>query len=134
MLDPVLKEQYNIFEDNYFLKTENDIIPVFYNIGADYLDCGQGYYTDSTNIIAYIAGKFYKITIDAEITSAKQDRGDRLYWVDDINLVTYVEIPKPILKSEELITVYIKEYQLEHAIDVLKNAGIEYSLSKTGDE
>lgn len=134
MLDPKLKEQYNIFEDKYYLKTENDIIPVFSDIGYDYLDCGQGYYTDTADIIAYIAGKFYKVTINAEITSAKQDRGDRLYWVDDINLVTYVEIPKPELKSEELITVYIKEYQLEHAIDVLKNAGIEYSLSKTRDE
>lgn len=133
MLDPKLKEQYNIFEDKYYLKNENDIIPVFSDIGPDYLDCGQGYYTDTADIIAYIDGKFYKVTIDAEITSAKQDCGDRLYWVDDINSVTYVEIPEPEPKSEELHTFYIKEYQFEDAIDVLKNAGIEYLLSKDDD-
>lgn len=130
MLDPNLKEQYNIFEDKYYLKTENDIIPVFSDIGHDYLDCGQGYYTDTTDIIAYIAGKFYKVTINAEITSAKQDCGDRLYWVDDIKSVTYVEIPKPEPKSEELHTFYIKEYQVKNTIDILKNAGITYFLSK----
>lgn len=134
MLDPKLKEQYNIFEDENYLKSESAIVPIFTNIGYDYLDCGQGYYTDTTDIIAYVNGKFYKVTIDAEITSAKQDCGDRLYWVDDIKSVTYVEIPKPEPKSEELFMVYVKEYQLEHAIDVLKNAGIEYSLSKAGDE
>lgn len=130
MLDPKLKEQYNIIEDKDYLKTENDIIPVFSDIGYDYLECGQGYYTDTTDIIAYIAGNFYKVTINAEITSAKQECGDRLYWVDDIKSVTYIEIPEPEPKSEELFTFYIKEYQVKHAIDVLKNAGIRYSLSK----
>lgn len=133
MLDLKLKEQYNIIEDKDYLKTENDIIPVFSDIGYDYLECGQGYYTDTTDIIAYIAGNFYKVTINAEITSAKQECGDRLYWVDDIKSVTYIEIPEPEPKSEELFTFYIKEYQVKHAIDVLKNAGIRYSLSKDDD-
>ena len=130
MLDPKLKEQYNIFEDAYYLTSENDIIPVFSDIGDDYLDCGQGYYTDTKDVIAHIAGKFYKVTVNAEITSAKQDCGDRLYWVDGIKSVTYIEIPKPEPKSEELLPVYIKEYQLKHAISVLKKAGITSLLSK----
>jgi hypothetical protein len=133
MLDPKLKEQYNIFEDENYLKSESAIVPLFSDIGYDYLDCGQGYYTDTTDIIAYIAGKFYKVTINAEITSAKQDCGDRLYWVDDIKSVTYIEIPNPEPKSEELFTFYIKEYQVKHAINVLKNAGIRYLLSKDDD-
>jgi hypothetical protein len=133
MLDPKLKEQYDIFEDENYLKSESAIVPIFTNIGYDYLDCGQGYYTDTTDIIAYVDGKFYKVTIDAEITSAKQDCGDRLYWVDDIKSVTYIEIPKPEPKSEELFTFYIKEYQVKNAINVLKNAGITYLLSKTDD-
>lgn len=133
MLDLKLKEQYNIIEDKDYLKTENDIIPVFSDIGYDYLECGQGYYTDTTDIIAYIAGNFYNVTINAEITSAKQECGDRLYWVDDIKSVTYIEIPEPEPKSEELFTFYIKEYQVKHAIDVLKKAGIRYSLSKDDD-
>lgn len=133
MLDPKLKEQYNIFEDENYLKSESAIVPLFSDIGYDYLDCGQGYYTDTTDIIAYIAGKFYKVTINAEITSAKQDCGDRLYWVDDIKSVTYIEIPNPEPKSEELFTFYIKEYQVKNAINVLKNAGITYLLSKTDD-
>lgn len=133
MLDPKLKEQYNIFEDENYLKSESAIVPLFSDIGYDYLDCGQGYYTDTTDIIAYIAGKFYKVTINAEITSAKQDCGDRLYWVDDIKSVTYIEIPNPEPKSEELFTFYIKEYQVKHAIDVLNNAGIRYLLSKDDD-
>ena len=133
MLDPKLKEQYDIFEDENYLKSESAIVPLFSDIGYDYLDCGQGYYTDTTDIIAYIAGKFYKVTINAEITSAKQDCGDRLYWVDDIKSVTYIEIPNPEPKSEELFTFYIKEYQVKNAINVLKNAGITYLLSKTDD-
>ena len=133
MLDTKLKEQYNIFEDKNYLKSENDIIPVFSDIGADYLDCGKDYYTDTADIIAYIAGKYYKVTINAEITSAKQDCGDRLYWVDDIKSVTYIEIPEPEPKSEELFTFYIKEYQVKNASDVLKNAGITYLLSKDDD-
>ena len=133
MLDPKLKEQYNIFEDENYLKSESAIVPLFSDIGYDYLDCGQGYYTDTTDIIAYIAGRFYKVTINAEITSAKQDCGDRLYWVDDIKSVTYIEIPNPEPKSEELFTFYIKEYQVKHAIDVLNNAGIRYLLSKDDD-
>ena len=133
MLDSNLKAQYNIIEDKDYLKTENDIIPLFSDIGYDYLECGQGYYADSIDIIAYVAGKFYNVTINAEITSAKQDCGDRLYWVDGIKSVTYIEIPEPTPKSEELFTFYIKEYQVKLAIDVLKEAGIEYLLSKTDD-
>jgi hypothetical protein len=133
-MDPILKKQYNIISDPINLATESDIFPYFMEYGDEYFDCGQGYSQYEATVYVEIKDVYYKVDISANVTSAKQDRGDRLYWVENIANVVHIEIPKPELKSEELITVYIKEYQLEHAIDVLKNAGIEYLLSKTGDE
>lgn len=132
MLDPILKEQYNIIEDAENLSEVNDI-EYYFSESDDDFDCGQGYYEDTITRIVYIDGKYYEVIVTANIVSSKQDRGDRLYWAEDIKSVVYTEIPEPKPKSEELFTFYIKEYQVKLAIDVLKEAGIEYLLSKTDD-
>lgn len=132
MLDPILKEQYNIIEDAENL-SEVDDIEYYFSESDDDFECGQGYYEDTITHIVYIDGKYYEVIVTANIVSSKQDRGDRLYWAEDIKSVVYTEIPEPTPKSEELFTFYIKEYQVKLAIDVLKEAGIEYLLSKTDD-
>jgi hypothetical protein len=126
-MEQYLKEQYNVFEDEKWLTNEDEIVGYFKDCGSDFLDCGQGYYDDNTSIICKISEKFYKVKIEAEIMSAKQDVGDRLYWVEDIKDVTYEEIEKPKPKDKISVTYnlsitedqkrslehFMKEYYIE---------------------
>lgn len=93
-MEKYLIEQYDVLEDRY-LTSEIGIVDYFRDCGTDYMDCGQGYYSDEANVICKISDRFYNVKIKADIASAKQDVGDRLYWVDYISSVTYEEIGKP---------------------------------------
>ena len=104
-IEEYLISQYNVYQDENYLTHESQIEEVFKDIGSEYLECGQGYCQDEVEIIVKIGKKFYNVNIHAEIGSAKQDRGDRLYWVEDIDRVTYEEIEKPKFK-EELYYIY----------------------------
>lgn len=106
-MEQYLIEQYDVYESKY-LTSEDDIIEYFEDIGIDYLDCGQGYFQDEADLIAKVGDKFYSVSIYAEIGSAKQDRGDRLYWVEDITEVSYEEIPKPLPKVKEEIRYFVE--------------------------
>jgi len=55
-------------------------------------------------LVIKISDKFYEVKIIADIQSSKQDRGDRLYWVESIGSVTYKEIDKPLPKEKEIYT------------------------------
>lgn len=112
-MEKYLKEEYNIFEDENYLKNKEDIEDYFKDDYGDLLDCGQGYYQDKANVICKIGEKFYNVTIQAEIGSAKQDYGDRLYWVEGIKSVVYEEIEKPKPKEKFKITYNLEltEYQ-----------------------
>lgn len=100
-----LIKDYGIIYDATFLKTKEDIVEYFKDIGADWLDCGQGYYEDELGVkVMTQDGKYYDVLIKAEIGSAKQDRGDRLYWVESIEYVCYTEIRKPKEKEKEVYT------------------------------
>lgn len=133
MIDPILKKQYSIITDSRYLCEESDIIPYFKDCGIDFFDCGQGYSQDEATVIIAIHNKYYEVTMKASITSSKQDRGDRLYWVEDISDITYIEILKPKPKSEEIFVFYIKEYQVKSAIAVLQDADVEYTITKMGE-
>ena len=133
MLDPILKEQYNIIEDTENL-SEVDDIEYYFSESDDDFECGQGYYKDTITHIVYIDGKYYKVIVTANIVSSKQDRGDRLYWVEDISHVTFTEIDKPEYKNAELTYLYFREFELNNAMRVLKDADIKYFLTKEGDE
>jgi len=126
-MEEYLKEQYGVIEDKY-LNDESEIVDYFKDCGRDYLECGQGEYQDQASLICKISDKFYKVNIKAEIASARQDVGDRLYWVDYISEVTYKEISKPtpkdILKvSYRLNITEDKQFMLEHYMRV---NGIEF--------
>lgn len=126
MLTPELKEQYDIFSSLNFLVTEDDIIPYIKDIALDYFDCGQGYYEDKKNFIVYLHSddQYYKVTVTADIMSAKQDRGDRLYWVDGINDISLTKIDEPKLKDTTPRTITVQAYQYNKAIDLLHKADI----------
>src|SRR5690625_5962062 len=93
-MENYLIEQYDVIEDKRWLKDVSDIEDYFEDIARDYMACGQGYYQDEVDFICNIGDKFYIVDVCAEIGSAKQDVGDRLYWVDSITSVSYREIEK----------------------------------------
>lgn len=97
-LDKYLIKQYNVHVDSKYLKHESQIVEYCKDY-TELFDCGQGFYENEKVLIVAIADKFYEVKIHAEIGSAKQDRGDRLYWVEKIDKVEYKEIDKPIPKD-----------------------------------
>ena len=103
-MEQYLIEDYNVIEDKRYLTEESEIETYFRDSGYDLFDCGQGYYQDEATSICKIRDKFYKVRIIAEIMSSKQDRGDRLYWVESIESVTYEEIEKPKPKGRQYTT------------------------------
>ncbi len=107
-MEKYLIEQYDVFEDAKYLTKEEDIVDYFKDDGREHFDCGQGYYQDEANLICKVADKFYDVTLYAEIMSAKQDIGDRLYWVEDITDVQYREIDKPLPKDKENVTYNLR--------------------------
>jgi hypothetical protein len=103
-MEKYLVEQYDVFEDSKYLTSENEIADYFKDCGGEFLDCGQGYYEDEKNVICKIGDRFYTVAIHAEIMSAKQDVGDRLYWVDNILGIDFKEIEKPLPKDQATST------------------------------
>lgn len=102
-MEQYLIDQYDVQEDTRWLKSTDDIVD-FVRDTDDLFECGQGYYQDEATMLLKIDDKFYKATAYAEIGSAKQDRGDRLYWVERITNVNFTEIPKPIPKDVLSVT------------------------------
>lgn len=94
-----LIDDWGLFESKEWLKHPEQIEEYFKDVGYEYFECGQGFYQDEAEVYVKIGDKFYNVYITAEIGSAKQDRGDRLYWVENIESVTYDETvkmdPKP---------------------------------------
>lgn len=77
-----------IYESKY-LTSEEDILSYFYDEGSKFFKCGQGYYDDFVSIDCKVGEGYYTVDIKAEIGSAKQDRGDRVYFVVGIGNVSY---------------------------------------------
>ena len=127
-MDTYLKEQYNVYEDAKYLTDESLIVEIFKDIGEEYFDCGEGYLQEEVEVICHINDKFYLVFIEAEITSCKQDRGDRLYWVDYIKDVTYKEIEKPPKKDDSFVVMYIESYKKQLVSNILKSEGINFKF------
>lgn len=108
-MEQYLVDQYGVVEDENWLTDANEIEDYFSDNFREHFDCGQGYYEDEADIICKIGDKFYNVHMTVEIESAKQDRGDRLYWAENLLSVTYEEIEKPKPK-EEKVTITKSEY------------------------
>ena len=93
-MEQYLKEDYGVLESEY-VKDVGDLKDYFEDVAVDLMECGQGYYTDEAVFMFKIGDKFYEVFVGAAIMSAKQDRGDRLYWIDYVEEVTATEIEKP---------------------------------------
>lgn len=94
----------------------------FYKDSRDLFDCGQGFFENKVTTYCFILDVFFEVVINAEILSAKQDVGDRLYWVENIedvqlNLYDFHTYKKEVKKHKiELIK------QKEKELDKLKNS------------
>lgn len=127
-MEKYLIEQYGVIEDKNWLKDVSDIEDYFHDAAIGEMDCGQGYYQDKAEFICKIGDKFYAVDVFAEIGSAKQDMGDRLYWVEGINKVTYCEIEKPEPKPEEKVMFEMNLTKDKHKklADFLHENGVSY--------
>ena len=96
-MEDYLKKEYNIHSSEY-LEKEEEIEEYFQDNGSLFFDCGQGYSENKVEFITMIENKFYQVNLKAEIESSKQDRGDRLYWVEKITEIIWKEIEKPLPK------------------------------------
>lgn len=81
----------------------------------EFFDCGQGYFQNEAIVECFIENCFFKVTLLAEIWSSKQDIGDRLYWVENLDSITFYpqdfkEYKKELQKKKENI---IKEKEQE---------------------
>ena len=127
-IEDYLITQYDVYQDREHLTHESQIDETFRDIGCDYLECGQGFYQDEAEVIAKIGKKFYKVNIYAEICSAKQDMGDRLYWVERIKSIEYEEIEKPKFKDKVYYSYNIKMSKEDKELlnKYLKRKGLEW--------
>ena len=82
----------DIIRDDECLYSPELIEGYFTDCYHEYFDCGQGYYEDEVTLFCQIGEKYYKVLLEAEVVSAKQDNGDRLYWVDCIHKVEWEEV------------------------------------------
>lgn len=83
-----------IIEDTKYLTEAEDIEPYFKDVGYDMFDCGQGYFEDFKDVTVKIGSELYSVEIKAEILSSKQDKGDRLYFVESIESIRYKLLEK----------------------------------------
>jgi len=115
-IENYLIDDCGVIQHVKYLKCEEQIEQYFIGSGSEYFDCGQGYSQDEAIKIIKIGFNFYEVTITAEIGSAKQDAGDRLYWVEKIDSVLWKKIGKPIpklkakFKYEFLICADVKPF------------------------
>jgi len=121
-----LKKDYHVIEDPEYLKCTEQIEDYFSEDYAEFFDCGQGYYQDKANTIIKIGKKYFDVTLLAEIGSSKQDRGDRLYWVEDIEKVIWKRIEKPLPKERFNKTISFEDLS-EIEWDNIKRVLIDYT-------
>jgi len=110
ILENYLIEQYEVIMNKKYLKHTSQIPDYFNDRYYDMFDCGQGYAQDEVEVMVFINNKFYSVKIMAEIGSQKQDRGDRLYWVEGIESISVEEIEKP---KEKLKKIYKYNFNIE---------------------
>lgn len=115
-----------MYESKY-LKSPLQIKDHFKNDSYCFFDCGHGYYQEEADILVKIGNGFYDVKLHAEIGSQKQDRGDRLYWVEKIRSVEWREVSKPLPKTRDKRTIVfegVSEEDMSKLMVFLRENGI----------
>jgi len=129
-IEQYLIDDYNVFQDENYLTSHLEIEEYFLSEdSSDMFECGQGFAQDTEVRIVKIGKEFYEVTITAEIGSAKQDRGERLYWVESIESVLYKKIEKPLKKKvlTKTYTVSVNNDKMKLIEDFFKENKIDWS-------
>lgn len=114
------------------LKHESQIPDWFKSDFNDEFKCGQGFCEDTAVLFVKIGAKFYYVTLTAEICSQRQDRGERLYWVERIQKVEYEETDKPEPKTKHSYTfnMNLSKETLAQIENFLKENEISFTVNK----
>lgn len=131
-IDEYLIKDHDVIQDTEYLKCQEQIENYFKDCGRDYFDCGQGYYQDGHHQIIKIKNKYFMVDIYANIVSAKQDIGERLYWVESIKKVEYNEIEKPKPLERENLTLTLSGLsngEKKYLISFVKENECTYEVS-----
>lgn len=64
----------------------------YYKDSYDRFDCGQWYYENDVDVKFMFDGVKYNANIVADVQSSRQDRWDRLYYIEWIEKVTITKI------------------------------------------
>ena len=108
-----------IYQDGS-LTAEDQIIQHFKDCGFEFFDCGQGYYQEQADTYVKIGDQYFYVMMTAEMDSRKQDRGDRMYWVDCITEVTYEKVSEEEINERKKAHILIQISGHEKKIADLK--------------
>jgi hypothetical protein len=118
----------NIYESQY-LTSEEQIKDYFMDNGYDHFECGEGEYQDEVELTVKIGDEYFEVFMTAEIGSQRQDRGDRLYWVEEVETVTYKKVStfaaQNKARQELLAIITAAQVELQTAKEALKTFDIE---------
>lgn len=89
----------NFYESELLPKTEGEIEDFFKEHGRELFNCGQGYSENLVSVICRVGKDFYSVTMEAEIGSVRQDKGDRVYHVETITNVEFFKLGKDYIPS-----------------------------------
>jgi len=81
------------------------------------------YYADASDTIK-IGDKYYEVTVEFEMIGAWQDVGDKLYTIDEVTDVSYVEVSKESLINRLNSAIDFKVDRLYSEIAKLKSQRI----------
>ena len=117
-----LLKDYNIIYNEELLKTEEDIKDYFNECSL--FDCGQGYYEDVKMCMCMTQeNRYYNVTVTASVGSSKQEYGCRLYYIEEIDDISFCEIEKPLLLERKQYTfvLNLSDIEYQYISSYLKN-------------
>lgn len=111
----------SILSETDGLNDESEIVEYFKDCGHEYFECGQGIYQDEAELVIQIKDSYYTVTLSAIVLGNKQDRGDRLYYVDEITDVVYSKASTQDYKEWVNTDIWEKINYHENKIEGLKS-------------
>lgn len=103
-MEQYLKDDYDVIDLMGEIIDPAEIVSYFEDCGEEYFDCGQGYYQDEAVVLVRVNYNYYEVCVEALVLGDKQDRGDKLYYVEEITSVKYKQIPMPLPKEQLKVT------------------------------
>lgn len=86
-------------------KNQEEADEYFSDSVSELIQCGQGHYQDEAEAFCYIDDVFFLATIKAEIGRQSCERGDKLYYVEKLESVSYQkyseEVERENIKKEK---------------------------------